>query len=362
MVNIDLLGPAAAIDELLVKTSLGLKLLAGANVIKDEKMHTKKMSRILTNLVYKQQKYNLLREETEGYSKLAVILCSIPSYPEDVSQHVRQVLSLIGHFELDPNRALDVILDAFEEQIWNLSFIKLIQQFSKQNIPHILGFKFTYYHTMKPLVEADKVDSLSILDSKEKEKNGGKDLGSKENGVKGQIIPPNTSKSTTTPAVPIEQPPTSTPASLYALAAVLLVSDIITLTDLLPYLKPTLEETVVTGEMKESQLKQDILSHGIVSLTSTAPKSNTGGVNAMGGRLAPPLPPPIPYGGTNHPPLPFGIAPTLGGLFPPVPPSQGAPAYGSRVPPKGPQPPLGSAVRYVILLHSNYITIIYMAT
>jgi hypothetical protein len=355
MLNTDLLGPAAAINELLVKTSLGLKLLAGANVIKDEKMHTKKMSRILTNLVYKQQKYNLLREETEGYSKLAVILCSIPSYPEDVSQHVRQVLSLIGHFELDPNRALDVILDAFEEQIWNLSFIQLIQQFSKQNIPHILGFKFTFYHTMKPSVESDKTDTPPVIDSKEKEKNGGKDVGSKENGVKGQVVPPTTSKSTTTPTLPTDQPSTSTPASLYALAAVLLASDIITLTDLLPYLKPSLEEIVITAEKKESLLKQEILSHGIVSLTSTAPKTNTGSVNVMGGRMAPPLPPPIPFGGISNPPLPFGIAPTLGGMVPPIPPPR---AYRQN---EGPQPPTGSTIRYVILLFPNYITIMYIA-
>ena len=134
-----------------MKTTLGLKLLAGSGLITDEKIHERKSKKILTGLVYKQQKYNLLREETEGYSKLAVVLCSIPIYPEDVSQCIRQVLSLIGRFELDPNRALDVILDAFEQQIWNLSFLQLLKHFAKSNIPHILGFKFTFYHT--PIIE-----------------------------------------------------------------------------------------------------------------------------------------------------------------------------------------------------------------
>ena len=118
--------PPAAIDGVLLKTTLGLKLLVGAGLMTDEMLHTRRLSRAFTSLVYRQQKYNLLREETEGFSKLMVVLCSIPQYPEDVSQYVRQVLSLIGRFELDPNRTVDIILDAFEQQIWNLSFILLL--------------------------------------------------------------------------------------------------------------------------------------------------------------------------------------------------------------------------------------------
>ena len=92
----ELSAPPSAIDGILLKTTLGLKLLAGSGLITDEKIHERKSKKILTGLVYKQQKYNLLREETEGYSKLVVVLCSIPSYPEDVSQYVRQVLSLLA--------------------------------------------------------------------------------------------------------------------------------------------------------------------------------------------------------------------------------------------------------------------------
>jgi THO complex subunit 2 len=83
-------------------------------------------------MVYKQQKFNLLREETEGYSKLAVILCSLPTpspiattktmmvssqaagdgnvtgtpatAAADVTRYIDQVLALIGHFDLDANR------------------------------------------------------------------------------------------------------------------------------------------------------------------------------------------------------------------------------------------------------------------
>ena len=129
----EIAGPSLAIDGTLLMTSLSLKLLAGAGIIKDEKFFQGKMKRLLTTMVYKQQKFNLLREETEGYSKLAVILCSLPTpspiamtktmmttsqvagnvettpattsvIAADVSRYIDQVLALIGHFDLDANR------------------------------------------------------------------------------------------------------------------------------------------------------------------------------------------------------------------------------------------------------------------
>lgn len=76
---------------------------------------------------YKQNKFNLLREQTEGYSKLTVELTSSLGPPHSsvdarpaesfASIHERaravwaKVMSLIGYFDLDPNRALDIILD-----------------------------------------------------------------------------------------------------------------------------------------------------------------------------------------------------------------------------------------------------------
>jgi THO complex subunit 2 len=82
---------------------------------------------------YKQNKFNLLREQSEGYSKLCVELMSSlgPSHSpqdgrpvetiasiEDRSRMVwAKVMSLIGYFDLDPNRALDVILDVLTVNI-----------------------------------------------------------------------------------------------------------------------------------------------------------------------------------------------------------------------------------------------------
>ncbi|KAI9616357.1 hypothetical protein H4Q26_010747 [Puccinia striiformis f. sp. tritici PST-130] len=108
----------------------------------------KQATRLNTGLHYKQQRFNLLREESEGYSHLATELISamgpglvsqlVPadsgegdstSYPhllsillpgetpeirdsriEKVSNNIK---AMIGFFDLDPNRTLDIILDVF---------------------------------------------------------------------------------------------------------------------------------------------------------------------------------------------------------------------------------------------------------
>lgn len=82
---------------------------------------------------YKQNKVNLLREQSEGYSKLTAELTSSVGSPHSATtglpteslattaERARQVwervLSLIGHFDLDPNRALDIFLDVFSTHL-----------------------------------------------------------------------------------------------------------------------------------------------------------------------------------------------------------------------------------------------------
>jgi THO complex subunit 2 len=76
-----------------------------------------------TALFYKQGKYNLLRESSEGFSGLIVLLTgadALSDNAQEEAEHVlkarakrvwSKVMGLIGYFNLSPPRVLDVILE-----------------------------------------------------------------------------------------------------------------------------------------------------------------------------------------------------------------------------------------------------------
>jgi len=51
----------------------------------------------------------------------------------------------LGYFDLDPNRVLDIILDAYECFPDNLYYHEIISGFKAAAIPHLLGLKFQSY-------------------------------------------------------------------------------------------------------------------------------------------------------------------------------------------------------------------------
>ncbi|XP_023644586.1 THO complex subunit 2 isoform X2 [Capsella rubella] len=107
--------------------------------------------RLNTRLLYQQTKFNLLREESEGYAKLVTLLCrgSASSSHNTSAATMGIIKSLIGHFDLDPNRVFDIVLDCFEiEQDYD-TFLNLIPIFPKSHASQILGFKFQYYQRLE---------------------------------------------------------------------------------------------------------------------------------------------------------------------------------------------------------------------
>ncbi|KAL0698843.1 hypothetical protein Bca4012_054965 [Brassica carinata] len=84
--------------------------------------------RLNTRLLYQQTKFNLLREESEGYAKLITLLCrgSAGSSHNASAATMGIIKSLIGHFDLDPNRVFDI-----------------------SHASQILGFKFQYYQRLE---------------------------------------------------------------------------------------------------------------------------------------------------------------------------------------------------------------------
>ena len=76
-------------------------------------------NKIRTNMLYELKKYNLLREENEGYSRLMTELINEHINPDNVNTIIENVFSLIGFFRLDPNRVIDLILDNWSFQPQN---------------------------------------------------------------------------------------------------------------------------------------------------------------------------------------------------------------------------------------------------
>jgi len=81
----------------------------------------KKEIRVRSYSLFLQQKYNLLREESEGYAKMLTEIFHFMSTPAeqrpDPSVLTMHAQALIGFFDLDPNRVMDLILEGFEAHV-----------------------------------------------------------------------------------------------------------------------------------------------------------------------------------------------------------------------------------------------------
>ncbi|XP_063288176.1 THO complex subunit 2 [Pelobates fuscus] len=203
------------VSDTILKERLDPETLESLGLIKQSQQFNQKSVKIKTKLFYKQQKFNLLREENEGYAKL------IAELGQDISGSITSALilenikSLIGCFNLDPNRVLDIILEVYEcrpEQ--DDFFVPLIESYmgmcEPQTLCHILGFKFKFY----------------------------------------------------------QEPNGETPSSLYRVAAVLLQQTLIELEDLYVHLLP-LDSTIFEEHKKEVlEAKQLVRKLTLVILSS----------------------------------------------------------------------------------------------
>lgn len=94
---------------------------------------------------FKQTKFNLLREESEGYSKLLAELLSTSS--DNVFLWTR-ITQLIGQFNLDPNRVVDLLLETFAGDLERKdTFLYLLRKFNvqKQTLKDMILVKFQFY-------------------------------------------------------------------------------------------------------------------------------------------------------------------------------------------------------------------------
>ena len=111
-----------------------------------------------------------MREECEGFSKLIIELNQENMDAENVVQVKENIQKLIGYFQLDPNRLLDLILSSFQNNVQNLTYLELIKEFGQRDqVTQLMGFKIQ--HALKVgQIAADGLPSDAPAATEEGEK------------------------------------------------------------------------------------------------------------------------------------------------------------------------------------------------
>ena len=181
---------------------------------------------------------------------------------------MKTIESLIGYFNLDPNRVLDVILEAFECLPHNVDmFVSLLRDHThnKNTLCQVLGFKFKFYQKNAASSAAGGV----VADDAAGELNGAAD------DLKSDAA-------------------ATTPASLFRVAALLLQHELVDLDSLYPHLTP--DDTVIVETYKKEiadakqyarKLNCVILNKGAGEGIGASSSSATGDEKKKDGLLGP---------------------------------------------------------------------------
>jgi THO complex subunit 2 len=144
---------ATDIDVARMRAELENDLLKSLGLVRDS--FSKMAVRKATHALYRQSNYNLLREETEGYSKLMTeyftTVNNEPPTQEVVNETWQRVNAFIGAFDLDIGRVLDVTLDVFANLLVKHGrfFVKLLR--TSAWWPELRGFdNITWEETEVP--------------------------------------------------------------------------------------------------------------------------------------------------------------------------------------------------------------------
>lgn len=139
------------ISENVVKDTLEEDALYELSYLNKNKYMTNR-NKITTKMIYEIKKFNLLREENEGFSRVITELTQTNITDSNVSDIIENVFSMIGFYRIDPNRVTDIILDCYSLCPENRSFSKILHSLNKMKsentekqttsaIPYIMKFK-----------------------------------------------------------------------------------------------------------------------------------------------------------------------------------------------------------------------------
>ncbi|KAL7282472.1 hypothetical protein ACG7TL_003943 [Trametes sanguinea] len=280
------------LDPDICRERLDLALVASVGLVADKVAFERKEIRTRTSLFYKQNKFNLLREESEGYSKLTTELTSslglphnsstgYPTEPiETIEARARptweRILGLIGYFDLDPNRALDIILDVFSVHLaTHHTFFVALLSFSpwgrrsrggvKQEDMAVEPDPARYRgKTLMEVLRVAEADAGACLD----------DIDTSNARVLAQVLgfkfryyqSPDVTE--------------TTPRNLYLMTAILIREGFLRLEDLYPHVGPSDEEMPALHKAYLDNVEARIAGAKISQLAMAAPLESGGPSNA----------------------------------------------------------------------------------
>ncbi|KAH0587189.1 hypothetical protein H2248_005998 [Termitomyces sp. 'cryptogamus'] len=271
----------------LCRERLDSAVLASVGLIPDKVATDKKEIRTRTGLFYKQNKFNLLREQSEGYSKLTSELTSSlgPSHSPVTGRPVEpysaieerarpvweKVISLIGYFDLDPNRALDIILDVLSVHLSThytffialLSFSPWVGSFRRPNMASMETSPLPGSFQGKTLDEI-----LTLADPKVREAEDASNDGKPR--VLAQVLG---FKFAYYQSTDVTEP---TSKNLYLTAAILIREGFITLEDLYPHLSPDDNAMESVKEEYRRDVATRIAATTVSQLAMAAPLESSG--------------------------------------------------------------------------------------
>ncbi|KAG2148090.1 transcription factor/nuclear export subunit protein 2-domain-containing protein [Suillus clintonianus] len=277
------------VDLAVCRERLDLSLLASAGLVSDRMSFDKKEIRTRTGLFYKQNKFNLLREQSEGYSKLSVELTSslgpahshadarpVESYAsiEDRARQVwEKVISLIGYFDLDPNRALDIILDVLSVNVaTHYTFFLALLSFSPwTGLYRRPAMSTATRMAVDPVTELlgdkslDEVLKITEANASDQSTPPLENDSGTESRVLAQVLGFKFSHYQSPEA---HEPP---PRNLYLTAAILIREGFITVEDLYPHLTPRDADIETYHKDYLAQVQQRISDAKISQLAMAAP-------------------------------------------------------------------------------------------
>lgn len=197
---------------------------------------TKTLNGRIRDEFYTQKKYNLLHEEIDGYSKFIVEIYNIFRFDEtefQVDSALQIIEKLIGHFSLDPNRCLDILLEIIES-----SFVCNCE----------MAIRLLRKSRWWPTKESDNssIETLSY---------GGSEPGAKVLGLK--LLKSPSDK--------------DLPETFKIMVSCLIKEGFISFGDIYQYLRPSDEDMEVLEKEYKKKLEDDVAKAGANALALAAP-------------------------------------------------------------------------------------------